>query len=519
MSNINSNQKFRELFKSVKLRLKEQSTLDDKLKKDIDELLINIITAIELGNGDEAFVGLFIPKMNRYYDYRMPAMAQIGMRNSTPSMGFNPFLLFTICEDYNDVKSIITHEVYHLIFKHLLPQRSYPDHSRCNIAMDCAINQHIDFSKHLSENIVTLDNFNKMYKCNAEPLREFEYYYGFIPETKEDETLKQMLKQLRDLQDQLDGSNGGMSAPGTPNSDTESNSSGGGGGQGQSDDNDNNNSNSGGKSKEELEKEIEKLKEKILQYIKDNYIIGQTQNNSSSTRSGEMSLADQLTLQELIEGTLSNAKERGLIPGGISGQINDLYFKDPIIPWTKEFRNIIGSVPCPYRKTMRVKNRRQPKRADILGRVNDRKVKIALAIDTSGSVSDNELRYFFNEIFNIIKDVKSEVTLIQCDSSVCSVEKIEDKRAVAKVKVNGRGGTCFEPVFKYIHDDIKKMDRPDVVVYFTDGYGERDIDPQYKYSGLSILWVITDLRNELSVKTPEYIGKVRYLNIEGKKYR
>jgi len=232
----------------------------------------------------------------------------------------------------------------------------------------------------------------------------------------------------------------------------------------------------------------------------------------------DQSLADRLVQQELLEQTLNEAKERGKIPGSMQSMIDNLYFKDPIISWKKELRHIIGSIPCPYKKTMRVKNRRQPNRADILGRVNDRKINVAVCVDTSGSVSDDELKYFFNELFNIIKDVKTEVTLIQCDASVTSCDKIKDKSDVKKVKINGRGGTCFEPAFKYIKEEIPKMDKPSVVIYFTDGYGESEINLKYKPAEAEILWILTGYDNNLSVKTPAFINKVRLLNIENKKY-
>lgn len=514
--NIENNSAFKKLFDSIKERYQAGGEEDDALIYDMKECIANMITAIEFGKGDEAFCGMFLPKMNRYFKEAYPAPAAITIANGTPTLILNPQLLFIMCDDYYDFKCIIQHEIYHLVFKHLVPSRNYPNHDRTNIAMDTSVNQHIRFSENLASQCFTLENFNKKFNVNAEEKREFEYYYDLIPDTfnQTDQTLKQMLKELDDLKKKrqaLDGSGNGSgedqnegqgSSSGSSSKEGQGNGSGGGSGDIE-------------QQKKDLDQQIDDLKEKIKQYLKDNYVLGDISGNESSST---LSPSEQLTLQELIEGTLSEAKARGKIPGSMESILNDLYFKEPIIPWQKECRNLIGSIPCPYRKTMRVKNRRQPKRADILGRVNDRKIRILLAIDTSGSVSDNCLKYFFNEIFNIVKDVNAEVYLIQCDSDVKSYEQIKTKNDVSKVKIAGRGGTYFTPVFEYIKNEIPKPDQPNLVVYFTDGYGERDIPKELK-GHFEILWVLEGLKDNLSVETPEFTKKVRYLNIDNKKYR
>jgi len=550
--NIQNNAEFKKLFKSIKERYDVGGEEDNTLESDMHECIANMITAIELGRGDEAFAGLFLPKMNRIFTKRLPAMAAIGVQDNCVTLSMNPYLIFTTCNDYEDFKCVIQHEIYHLVFKHLISSRNYPNHDRTNIAMDVAVNQYINFTPTLNEYCYTLNNFIEKFKLNGDKVerkREFEYYYEMIPEdfNSVDNTLKQLLDRLDDLQkeqnsrgnseknesdkDQKSQDQENNSEGSNQGESSEDNNSSGNGQNNEQNNNDNNKQNIDKETEDalnkdpksmsdsELQKSIDKIKEIIKNYLKNNYIIGDITNNANgSVRKMDQSLADRLVQQELLEQTLNEAKERGKIPGGMQSMIDNLYFKDPIISWKKELRHIIGSIPCPYKKTMRVKNRRQPNRADILGRVNDRKINVAVCVDTSGSVSDDELKYFFNELFNIIKDVKTEVTLIQCDASVNSCDKIKDKSDVKKVKINGRGGTCFEPAFKYIKEEIPKMDKPSVVIYFTDGYGESEINLKYKPAEAEILWILTGYDNNLSVKTPAFINKVRLLNIENKKY-
>jgi predicted metal-dependent peptidase len=488
MINIANNKEFNTLFKKIKQSITEEGVEYSSLENDMIELFNNMIAAIELGKGDEAFVGMFLPKINRVYDFSEPFIAGIAIINETITLKINPLLFFNMCDSYEDFVVVITHEIYHLVFKHLNKERMLPNHKIDNISKDISVNQYINFSYACSTLRDGCCKLADIQELNPEPKRENEYYYDLIINSKnifndgneennnEDKKLKNMLNDLKDLKDKL------------------------------------NNNDLSEEEKEQIENDIKELKEEIKDYIKEHYKIMDIDYSNNSSNS------DEIILNDLVESTLSEAKEKGKIPSKIKDTIDDLYYKKPIISWKKELRNIVGSVPCPYKKTMRVKNRRQPRRADLLGKVNDRKIRIAICIDTSGSVSNEELKYFFNELFNIVKDYNTEITLIQCDSRVNSVDIITNKRDVSKIAITGRGGTCFTPAFEYIKENIPKYKQPNVIIYFTDGWGESTINLKYKPMG-EIMWVLTgNTHNTLSVKTPEFIKKVRLLNIEGKKY-
>ena len=52
-----------------------------------------------------------------------------------------------------------------------------------------------------------------------------------------------------------------------------------------------------------------------------------------------------------------------------------------------------------------------------------------------------------------------------------------------KFKFAGGGGTSFTPVFEYLK---KEQDEPDLLIYFTDGYGDKPEKPSFP-----VMWVIT----------------------------
>lgn len=141
-------------------------------------------------------------------------------------------------------------------------------------------------------------------------------------------------------------------------------------------------------------------------------------------------------------------------------------------------------------------NRRQPERFDLSGTVDEKVLKIVVAIDTSGSVEDSMIDQIFNEIFVIISKRKHDITVIECDAQVQRVYKAKTKADI-KLKVAGRGGTWFTPAIEYINND--RYFRDALLIYFTDGYGEDEIPKPKTYRNL---WVIIGGAQQLSVKEP-----------------
>lgn len=120
-----------------------------------------------------------------------------------------------------------------------------------------------------------------------------------------------------------------------------------------------------------------------------------------------------------------------------------------------------------------------------------------LAIDTSGSVSDNELKEFMNEIKHIHK-AGVDITIIQCDTKINSIKPYNGKN---ELEINGRGGTEFDPVLEYFNNNLKKYTS---LVYFTDGEGY----PRIKPKG-NMLWVLSE-QSYMNEKLP---GKVIKLEL------
>lgn len=95
---------------------------------------------------------------------------------------------------------------------------------------------------------------------------------------------------------------------------------------------------------------------------------------------------------------------------------------------------------------------------------------VALAVDTSGSITQTELNEFAAELNGILDMVRPEkVHVIYCDAEINAVEEFTPDQYPVKLQVKGGGGTDFRPVFDHISEQIPNVQ---CAIYLTDMYGE-----------------------------------------------
>ena len=170
-------------------------------------------------------------------------------------------------------------------------------------------------------------------------------------------------------------------------------------------------------------------------------------------------------------------KKRGFVPGEISGLIT----LDEIIPpkfnWKAYIRRFTGiSTKIFTRKIRRKENKRY---SDNPGLKIKMRQNMLVGIDTSGSVCDDELKEFINEIHHLYK-AGVDITIAQCDSRMQSVKKYDGKFELA---VAGRGGTRFEPVLELFNEKKEFTS----LIYFTDGEASVNLKPRKP-----VLWVLSE---------------------------
>lgn len=108
--------------------------------------------------------------------------------------------------------------------------------------------------------------------------------------------------------------------------------------------------------------------------------------------------------------------------------------------------------------------------------------KLVIAMDTSGSCSLEIVGKFLAETYKILASQenffrKMKVYFIQCDCIVQDVTRIESREDwldyAKKIRIQGRGGTDFTPVFDYVKTlrETRELKDLKALLYFTDGDG------------------------------------------------
>lgn len=176
-----------------------------------------------------------------------------------------------------------------------------------------------------------------------------------------------------------------------------------------------------------------------------------------------------------IQSAANQAKARGQMPAGLKQFIDD--FLEPEVNWEEQLRSAIVSRSNPDRYNWSKPNRRMLLR----GMYTPRRVgtscgHVVCAVDTSGSVSDLELRAFLGEMASILGDVNPEkMTIIWCDAQVDRVDEVEEPEELRELTraegIPGRGGTAFHPPFEYAAEHVED---PAFFIYLTDGYAPFD---------------------------------------------
>lgn len=175
--------------------------------------------------------------------------------------------------------------------------------------------------------------------------------------------------------------------------------------------------------------------------------------------------------QALRQGAILAGKRGGNIDRGLAELL------EPKVNWREMLREFVVSL-CAGRdmSSWRRTNRRFIHSGTYLpGHISESVGRLAVCIDTSGSIGGPELQEFMSEVVGIAKQVQPEVLdLIYWDSKVAAHEKYgvhELEGLETKTKPKGGGGTSPSCVTAYMKANNIK---PECAVVLTDGYVGND---------------------------------------------
>ncbi len=171
--------------------------------------------------------------------------------------------------------------------------------------------------------------------------------------------------------------------------------------------------------------------------------------------------------QQRLVSAAQHASAAGKMKGSVARLVDRLLRSS--VPWrTLLARFLSGASRTDYSFT-RPSQRRGGDA--ILPSLHSQQINVLIALDTSGSIEQDELTEFVTEVNAIKSLVNARITLLACDSLLDDdgpwvFEPWE--KMVLPNSFNGSGGTDFTPVFDWANDSELPLD---LIIYFTDALG------------------------------------------------
>ncbi|MGB5253033.1 MAG: VWA-like domain-containing protein [Sedimenticolaceae bacterium] len=190
--------------------------------------------------------------------------------------------------------------------------------------------------------------------------------------------------------------------------------------------------------------------------------------------------------QQRLAGAAQQAIQAGKMGGSMARLVDHLL--QPRLPW----RMLLARYMTAMARDDFSYTRPSRREGDaILPSLKSSQVEIVVAIDTSGSIRENEMDEFLSEVSALKGQMRARVTLLACDSSLSAdapwvFEPWDEFRC--PTRIHGGGGTDFRPVFEWLDQHGQ---RPELVVYFTDAQGRF---PQYE-PNYPVIWLVKGKEN------------------------
>ena len=190
-------------------------------------------------------------------------------------------------------------------------------------------------------------------------------------------------------------------------------------------------------------------------------------------------------VQRAVKSAANVAKQQGNCPAGMERLVNDIC--EPQVDWKEAVKLALHRTAGKDASTWARPNRRRLAVAPHVywpGTESYQVGTIAMFVDTSGSVSDQEISHFFGEMHAILTELRPQRALIgSCDTECHGPEELQDVGELLEYKPQGGGGTHMPAIFDKLEEE---SERPDACIILTDGYTDYGNPPGYE-----VIWVCT----------------------------
>jgi predicted metal-dependent peptidase len=185
--------------------------------------------------------------------------------------------------------------------------------------------------------------------------------------------------------------------------------------------------------------------------------------------------------QQRLASAAQQAMQAGKLGGALARMVDHLL--QPQLPWRMLLARYLSGLARDDFSYMR------PSRREgdfILPSLRSQQIDLVVALDTSGSIKQEEIDGFLAEIDAIKGQIRARVTFLPCDAALPEgapwiFEPWEELKLPESLP--GGGGTSFRPVFEWL--EIQGIE-PQTLVYFTDAEGKfPEREPNYP-----VIWLV-----------------------------
>jgi len=368
----------------------------------------------------EAFYAHFFSGMIKNISETLPTLA-VEARQTGVWLHINPRFWEEVFYKQEYKYGAIKHEILHILFLHIFRYKEFKHHGIFNVAADLVVNQYVD-NKELIKEAVFLELFPEL---KLQPNQTLNYYY---------EKLFALYEKKIEEEKKF------------------------------------------GKAKPNIS--WENLKS-LLQEDSLSQQMHSLWKYFDSLSSSERDLLQESIKQKIYEIIRrSRTKEFGKLPAGLQTYLDEFERSmQPSVNWRRILRLFANSSTKTFVKnTLKKPSKRYGTNP---GTKIKHRNKILVAIDTSGSVLEEDLKEFFQEIYHIWKR-GADILIVECDTIIQQSYKYKGKNPRI---VKGGGGTDFNAPIQFAN----KHFQPDALIYFTDGY----CDPPREFCRCPLLWLLS----------------------------
>lgn len=161
------------------------------------------------------------------------------------------------------------------------------------------------------------------------------------------------------------------------------------------------------------------------------------------------------------------AREAGRLHGELARLVE--VSLHPVLPWRMLLARYLTMTGRDDYSWMRTSRREGEA---VLPSLRSHGVNVTAVLDSSGSISDQQVSEFIGELDALKGQLRARVTVLACDTTLASgcpwvFEPWDQIRLPTRIA--GGGGTSFRPPFAW---QERQLEQPDLMIYFTDAEGE-----------------------------------------------